>query len=253
MLLGLLHAPPGQGARRPAVRVARAHRRAGRRAGARLRRPHGGPATRMLRLPLASLAFPAAAAPAAAGAAALHGHGASRWCTPTARSACSNTAWAGCCRPRCPSRWIRRAPGCPAGNAWLMQRPRRSLCSRVVAQAGHQNPADAQRAYVAGLARVFPRLSSPYAPPANTLAALDDVLAAARCAAAAGQGIADRRTGRRDQPRWLRHGRRSRSCCAPSARRCIARCRRCSSAPSRARPEGAGSAWPRQDQTRPVA
>ena len=46
----------------------------------------------------------------------------------------------------------------------------------VVAQAGHQNPADAQRAYVAGLARVFPRLGSPYAPPANTLAALDDVL-----------------------------------------------------------------------------
>lgn len=48
----------------------------------------------------------------------------------------------------------------------------------VVAQAGHQNPADAQRAYVAGLARVFPRLGSPYAPPSNTLAALDEVLAA---------------------------------------------------------------------------
>ena len=48
----------------------------------------------------------------------------------------------------------------------------------VVAQAGHRNPADASRAYVAGLTRVFPRLNAAYAPPANTLAALDEVLPA---------------------------------------------------------------------------
>jgi Zn-dependent protease with chaperone function len=46
----------------------------------------------------------------------------------------------------------------------------------VVAQAGHDNPADAPRAFVAGLDRVFPRLSASYAPPADMLAALDAVL-----------------------------------------------------------------------------
>jgi hypothetical protein len=45
----------------------------------------------------------------------------------------------------------------------------------VVAQAGHPHPSDAQRAYVAGLARVFPRLNAAYAPPTDTLAALDEV------------------------------------------------------------------------------
>ncbi len=43
----------------------------------------------------------------------------------------------------------------------------------VVAQAGHDNPADATRAYLAGLARVFPRLNAPYAPPADRQAALE--------------------------------------------------------------------------------
>jgi hypothetical protein len=43
----------------------------------------------------------------------------------------------------------------------------------VVAQAGHENPADAPRAYLAGLARVYPRLSAPYAPPKDLLGALD--------------------------------------------------------------------------------
>lgn len=45
----------------------------------------------------------------------------------------------------------------------------------VMAQAGHANPSDALRAYLAGLTRVFPRLNAPYAPPADTLAALDAV------------------------------------------------------------------------------
>ena len=45
----------------------------------------------------------------------------------------------------------------------------------LVAQAGHGNDADASRAYVAGLSRVFPRLSAPYSPPADLQAALDDV------------------------------------------------------------------------------
>ena len=38
----------------------------------------------------------------------------------------------------------------------------------VVAQAGHADPAHAQRAYLAGLARVYPRLNAPYAPPGAT-------------------------------------------------------------------------------------
>jgi Zn-dependent protease with chaperone function len=45
----------------------------------------------------------------------------------------------------------------------------------VMAQAGHANPADATRAYLAGLGRVYPRLNAPYAPPRDMLAALDEV------------------------------------------------------------------------------
>ena len=45
----------------------------------------------------------------------------------------------------------------------------------IVAQAGHPNPADAPRAYVAGLGRVFPRLDAPYAPPADTHGTLDAI------------------------------------------------------------------------------
>jgi Zn-dependent protease with chaperone function len=43
----------------------------------------------------------------------------------------------------------------------------------VVAQAGHDDPAQAQRAFIAGLARVYPRLNAPYAPPRQPTAALD--------------------------------------------------------------------------------
>ncbi len=46
----------------------------------------------------------------------------------------------------------------------------------VLAQAGHDNPADAPRAFLTGVERVFPRLNAPYAPPTDTLAALDAVL-----------------------------------------------------------------------------
>jgi hypothetical protein len=46
----------------------------------------------------------------------------------------------------------------------------------VLAQAGHDNPADATRAYLAGLMRLYPRLNSPYKPPVDRLAALDEVL-----------------------------------------------------------------------------
>jgi hypothetical protein len=46
----------------------------------------------------------------------------------------------------------------------------------VVAQAGHENPADAPRAFLAGLDRVFPRLNATYTAPADMLAVLDDVL-----------------------------------------------------------------------------
>ena len=45
----------------------------------------------------------------------------------------------------------------------------------VLAQAGHEDPAGAMRAYLAGLSRVFPRLNSPYRPPADPQRALDEV------------------------------------------------------------------------------
>jgi Zn-dependent protease with chaperone function len=45
----------------------------------------------------------------------------------------------------------------------------------VVAQAGHQDRASAQHAYLAGLQRVLPRDHLPYAPPANGVLALDAV------------------------------------------------------------------------------
>ena len=45
----------------------------------------------------------------------------------------------------------------------------------VVAHAGHDDPAAAQRAYLAGLQRVLPRDHLPYAPPAAGVLALDAV------------------------------------------------------------------------------
>lgn len=45
----------------------------------------------------------------------------------------------------------------------------------VVAQAGHADPDDARRAYLAGMQRVLPRDHVPYAPPARGVLALDDV------------------------------------------------------------------------------
>ena len=48
------------------------------------------------------------------------------------------------------------------------------LC--VVAQAGNQDAADAQRAYLAGIQRVLPRDHLPYLPRANGVLALDEVL-----------------------------------------------------------------------------
>ena len=45
----------------------------------------------------------------------------------------------------------------------------------VVAQAGHEDRASAQHAYLAGLQRVLPRDHLPYAPPATGVVALDAV------------------------------------------------------------------------------
>ncbi|MGI8561832.1 MAG: M48 family metallopeptidase [Luteimonas sp.] len=47
----------------------------------------------------------------------------------------------------------------------------------VVAQAGHDDPADARRAYLAGLQRVLPRDHVDYAPPSDGVLALDGVWA----------------------------------------------------------------------------
>ena len=45
----------------------------------------------------------------------------------------------------------------------------------VVAQAGHQDPSEAQRAYLAGMQRVLPRDHVPYVPPREGVLALDEV------------------------------------------------------------------------------
>lgn len=70
--------------------------------------------------------------------------------------------------PRRHARFGRRKPG-------NVQREFAILLS-VVAQAGNPNdPAAAQRAYLAGLQRVLPRDHLPYAPPASGVLALDEV------------------------------------------------------------------------------
>ena len=50
-----------------------------------------------------------------------------------------------------------------------------SILLAVVAQAGHRDPDEARRAYLAGLQRVLPRDHVPYEPPARGVLALDDV------------------------------------------------------------------------------
>ncbi|KFL36570.1 M48 family metallopeptidase [Arenimonas donghaensis] len=69
----------------------------------------------------------------------------------------------------------------PAG-AWVPGHRQLSRCApqaitllAVLAQAGHADTASAMRAYMAGLARVFPRLDAPYRPPADPHRALDEV------------------------------------------------------------------------------
>lgn len=69
----------------------------------------------------------------------------------------------------------------PAG-AWVPGHRQLSRCApqvitllAVLAQAGHADTASAMRAYMAGLARVFPRLDAPYRPPADPQRALDEV------------------------------------------------------------------------------
>ena len=62
----------------------------------------------MLRLPLASLAFPVLRLRPRPELTRSWPRS-TRWCTRTARSRCSNTAWASCWKCRCANRWIPRA------------------------------------------------------------------------------------------------------------------------------------------------
>jgi Zn-dependent protease with chaperone function len=66
-------------------------------------------------------------------------------------------------------------------RAWVPGHRHLSRCAphavnlmAVLAQAGHADPGAAMRAYLAGMARVFPRLDSPYRPPADPHRALDE-------------------------------------------------------------------------------
>jgi hypothetical protein len=63
----------------------------------------------------------------------------------------------------------------PGNKRLLDAAPAAVTLLAIVAQAGHDNPADAPRAFVAGLDRVFPRLSVAYSPPADMLGALDEL------------------------------------------------------------------------------
>ena len=67
-------------------------------------------------------------------------------------------------------------------RAWVPGRTRLSDAAApatqllaVLAQAGHANPADATRAFTAGLHRVFPRLNAAYQPPHDLQATLDAI------------------------------------------------------------------------------
>jgi hypothetical protein len=44
----------------------------------------------------------------------------------------------------------------------------------LLAQAGHDDPGAAMRAYLAGMALVFPRLNAPYRPPTDPMRAMDE-------------------------------------------------------------------------------
>lgn len=69
-----------------------------------------------------------------------------------------------------PARYVRSGRRKPQG----VRREFATLLA-VVAQAGHADPAAAQRAYLAGLNRVLPRDHVPYQPPADGVIALDEV------------------------------------------------------------------------------
>lgn len=68
----------------------------------------------------------------------------------------------------------------PAGT-WVASDRRLSSCAdhaitlmALLAQAGHDDPAAAMRAYLAGMALVFPRANAPYRPPADPMRAMDE-------------------------------------------------------------------------------
>ena len=69
----------------------------------------------------------------------------------------------------------------PAGN-WVVGKRRLADCSTeavalmaLLAQAGHEDRAAAMRAYLAGMALLFPRLNAPYQPPVDPLRTLDEL------------------------------------------------------------------------------
>ena len=66
-------------------------------------------------------------------------------------------------------------------RAWVAGDLRLASCAdhaialmALLAQAGHDDPAAAMRAYLAGLARVFPRANAPYRPPTDPMRAMDE-------------------------------------------------------------------------------
>ncbi len=64
--------------------------------------------------------------------------------------------------------------GAPGRRRLLEAAPTATALMAVLAQAGHANPTDARRAYLAAMSRVFPRLEAPYSPPADLQRALDE-------------------------------------------------------------------------------
>ena len=235
MLYGLLHAPAGpvRDAQQYELR-ARADRRT-RRAGAGLRRPHVRPATRCCACRWRRWRSRCCAAGRGAELQQLHGHRVRAGACRRPGQTCSNTAWAACCARRSPKRWTRPAPGRPAASAWPTTPAAVTACWPSSRRPATTNPADAPRAYVAGLTRVFPRLNAPYAPPrrhawprsTRSGRMLDALEPLGKELLIEGLVAAISHDGQVSVPR--------RNCCARSAPRCTARCRRCSTVRRRGR------------------
>ena len=182
--------------------------------------------------PAAGLAgLPAVAPPAARRARAVHGHRVRAGARRRRGRACSSIAWAACCSTQVAEALdpvARLGAGRRAGSAERDHRGRGARCWPWSRRPATPNPADAPRAYLAGLARVYPAPQRALRAARRHAGRARRGLAEARRARADRQGIAGRGPGRGDQPRRAGHGRRGRAAAHGLRLAALSRCRRCS-------------------------